>query len=456
MAHPDDPKLCLMGPVTGPAASEAATDRMEKRFRARDGTYRWFSWTTVAEGDLLYCVARDVTIEKAAAERLHQAEEALRQSQKMEAIGQLTGGIAHDFNNLLTGIQGALELVRRRLASGRTGDLDAFMDAAMASSQRAASLTQRLLAFARRQSLDTRAVSVDALVQDMADLMSRTLGEQITLKFQISPTTWPALTDPNQLENAILNLAINARDAMPHGGTLTITTANLSVDRAEAQASDALEAGEYVIISVIDTGTGMPKAVLDKVFEPFFTTKPVGQGTGLGLSMVYGFIHQCGGHVRIDSVVGSGTTVKLILPRACAQPIPTPARSAELPTGAGETVLVVEDDPAVRMLVTAVLQDLGYRPLEASDATTALPILASAPVIDLLISDVGLPGLNGRQIADFARVRMPDLKVLFVTGYAEQAAIRSGFLAPGMAMITKPFAMETLAAKIREMMPRSP
>jgi PAS domain S-box-containing protein len=511
MAHPDDPKLCLMVPaVDGPPA--AVVDRTESRFRARDGTYRWFSWTAVAEGALLYCVARDVTTEKAAAERLRHAEEALRQSQKMEAIGQLTGGIAHDFNNLLTGIQGSLELVRRRLATGRTKDVDVFMDAAMTSSQRAASLTQRLLAFARRQSLDTRAVAIDVLVQDMAELMSRTIGEHINLKFQTAAATWHALTDPNQLENAILNLAINARDAMPHGGTLTIATSNLiapadgapadgapadgapadgapadgapadgapadgapadgapadgvPADGAPADGAPAdgvqtdagqtnleLEAGEYVVISVIDTGTGMSKAVLEKVFEPFFTTKPVGQGTGLGLSMVYGFIHQCGGHVRIESEIGCGTTVKLILPRARAQPIASVPPSSELPTGAGETVLVVEDDPAVRMLVIAVLQELGYRPLEACDATTALPILASAPTIDLLISDVGLPGLNGRQLADFARVRMPDLKVLFVTGYAEQAASRSGFLAPGMAMITKPFAMETLAAKVREMM----
>jgi nitrogen-specific signal transduction histidine kinase len=397
-------------------------------------------------------VARDVTAEKAAAERLRQAEEALRQSQKMEAIGQLTGGIAHDFNNLLTGIQGTLELVRRRIATGRTGDLDRFMAAAMASSQRAAALTQRLLAFARRQSLDTKSVCVMELVRGMAELLGRTLGEQIKLHISVPSDTWWALTDPNQLENALLNLAINARDAMQAGGQLTIETTNLSLDQRSAEVDPALEPGDYVVIAVTDTGIGMSKSVLEKVFEPFFTTKPVGQGTGLGLSMVYGFIRQCGGTVHIYSEPGLGTTVKLSLkraPRADESPAP---KVSDVPTGAGETVLVVEDDPAVRMLVLAVLQELGYKTLEASDAASALPILASAPALDLMISDVGLPGLNGRQIADYARVRMPGLRVLFVTGYAEQAAIRSGFLAPGMSMITKPFAIETLAEKIREIM----
>jgi CheY-like chemotaxis protein len=274
----------------------------------------------------------------------------------------------------------------------------------------------------------------------------------VRLRILVPPEAWHGLTDANQLENAILNLAINARDAMPEGGVLTIEATNVVLDQRRVQADTVLEPGEYVAISVADTGSGMPKAVLEKAFDPFFTTKPVGQGTGLGLSMVYGFVHQCGGHVDIESAPGVGTTVRLTLPRAFAEAAMTASPAADIPSGTGETVMVIEDDPAVRMLVLAVLQELGYRTIEARDAATALPILASAPAIDLLISDVGLPGLNGRQIADYARVRLPTLKVLFVTGYAEQAATRSGFLAPGMAMITKPFAIETLAAKIREMM----
>jgi PAS domain S-box-containing protein len=450
MGHPDDPPF-IVGEA-GRLASSTPTDRFENRFRARDGGYRWFSWTAVSDDGLLYCVARDITAEKAAALRLHQTEEALRQAQKMEAIGQLTGGIAHDFNNLLTGILGSLDLLRRRIAAGRTGELDRFMDAAITSAQRAAALTHRLLAFARRQPLDSKPVAVDALVRDMEELLLRTLGEQVSLHIALAPATWHALCDPNQLESAILNLAINARDAMPGGGQLTIETANATLDTHYTGAHQGLEPGDYVAICVTDTGTGMPRAVVEKAFEPFFTTKPVGQGTGLGLSMVYGFARQSGGHVRIYSEPGQGAAVKLYLPRADARADATPPAAAGAPLGSGEVVLVIEDDPSVRLLIGEVLRELGYTIREAGDAAEALPIIASSAPLDLMVTDVGLPGMNGRQLADFARARRPRLKVLFVTGYAENAAVRSGFLDPGMAMITKPFAIDALAEKIRDMM----
>jgi CheY-like chemotaxis protein len=370
----------------------------------------------------------------------------------MEAIGQLTGGIAHDFNNLLTGIIGALDLIKRRIATGRTGDLDRFMDAATGSALSAAALTHRLLAFARRQSLDTKPVDVRGLVQGMEELLRRTLGEQVRLAIDAGPGCWFAMTDPNQLESAILNLAINARDAMPDGGNLRISTENLRIGAPQTGVRDPLEPGDYIGVTVSDTGIGMPEHVIDKVFEPFFTTKPPGQGTGLGLSMVYGFARQSGGRVGIASMPGQGTSVTITLPRAPqAAEDATPAAGAA-PMGAGETVMVVEDVAAVRMLIIDVLHDLGYRTIEAADAAEALPVIESGRAIDLLISDVGLPGVGGRQLADQARARRPGLRVLFLTGYAEHATTRSGFLDDGMALMTKPFAVETLAAKISEMM----
>jgi CheY-like chemotaxis protein len=329
------------------------------------------------------------------------------------------------------------------------------MDAATASAQRAAALTHRLLAFARRQSLDMKPVAVDALVLGMEELLRRTLGEQVRLSLALAPRTWHAMTDPHQLESAILNLAINARDAMPAGGQLTIETSNLVAGATAAGSTGdpaGLEPGAYVAIAVRDTGVGIPKTVIDKVFEPFFTTKPVGQGTGLGLSMVYGFTRQSGGLVHIHSEPGHGTAVTLYLPRAAAAAESDTKPELDIPTGAGETVLVIEDNPAVRMVIVEVLRELGYHALEAGDAEAAIPIISSPRKLDLIVSDVGLPGMNGRQIAEHARRSRPDLKILFVTGYAEGAVSRSGFLAPGMAMMTKPFAIEALASKISEMM----
>lgn len=383
-----------------------------------------------------------------------QAQEALRQAQKMEAVGQLTGGIAHDFNNMLTGIIGGLDLIQRYNQTGRHAETQRFIDAAVTSANRAAALTHRLLAFARRQPLNLKRVDLNALVESMRDLMVRTLGSHILIDSQLQPDLWAANSDENQLESALLNLVINARDAMPDGGSLYIATANVQLSR-QSEVGE-LAPGRYVTLSVIDSGCGMTPKVLAAVFEPFFTTKPIGQGTGLGLSMIYGFARQAGGHVQIRSEPGKGTEVTLYLP--AHQALPTPAATsspAEQPQQAlqGETVLVVEDDPAVRQLALDVLGMLGYRALEAAEANAAIEILESGERIDLLVSDVGLPGMNGRQLADIARQHRPGLGVLFMTGYAEQAA-SSGFLEAGMDMISKPFQIDHLAARVRSMLAR--
>ncbi|MDI3273482.1 ATP-binding protein [Pseudomonas sp. AL03] len=396
------------------------------------------------------------TLEQQVEERtaqLRHNEEALRQSQKMEAVGQLTGGIAHDFNNMLTGIIGSLELLRRRLARGRTDDLDSLIDLGVTSANRAAGLTHRLLAFSRRQSLDSKPVEMNALVVSMGELLQRSINESIQLDMQLNEQLWVAEADPNQLESALLNLVINARDAMPDGGKLVVKTSNQHLDIEFTEAQSNLQPGDYVVLSVTDTGCGMPQSTINRAFDPFFTTKPIGQGTGLGLSMIYGFSKQSRGHVAIHSEVGEGTTVSLFLPRFGGDvPPDSPIGVQHAPVAQnGETVLIVEDDPAVRVLVSTVLSELGYALVEAGDADSAVPILDSAQRIDLLISDVGLPGMNGRQLAEIGRQYRPELKVLFITGYAEHAAVRGGFLDPGMQMITKPFTFDLLTAKVREM-----
>ncbi len=442
------------------AANDALVLAMERRepvrdfdirVRAKDGPYRWINWTFAPAGDLFYSVGRDVTQRK-------QLEEQLRQSQKMEAVGQLTGGIAHDFNNLLTGIVGSLELLQTRLAQGRTESLERYAKAASTSANRAAALTHRLLAFSRRQPLDPKPVNANRLIGSMEDLLRRTISESIRLEIRASNNLPMTLCDPNQLESAILNLAINARDAMPEGGTLVIETAIAQLDMTSSGGDGDVGSGPYVTIRVSDTGTGMPADVLAQAFDPFFTTKPLGEGTGLGLSMVYGFAKQSEGHVRIESSVGAGTSVTMYLPSysgevadAAAGPAPhRPHRAEE-----GETVLVVEDEPVVRSLILEVLAELGYRALAAVDGPSGLKVLESNQRIDLLVTDVGLPGLNGRQLADHARLTRPGLKVLFITGYAEQAAMASGFLSTGMEMITKPFAIEDLTSRIRDIIERS-
>ncbi|WP_372241467.1 ATP-binding protein [Pseudomonas sp. RGB] len=396
------------------------------------------------------------TLEQQVEERtaqLRSNEEALRQSQKMEAVGQLTGGIAHDFNNMLTGIIGSLELLRRRIARGKLDDLDGLIDLGVTSANRAAGLTHRLLAFSRRQSLDSKPVGINQLVTSMGELLQRSINESIALDMRLDAQLWTAEADPNQLESALLNLVINARDAMPGGGKLVVETSNRHLDNVFTAAYGTLKPGDYVELSVSDTGCGIPEHLMGRVFDPFFTTKPIGQGTGLGLSMIYGFARQSHGHVTIHSEVGKGTTVSLFLPRFVGEmQAPEYLNPALTPyANAGETVLIVEDDPAVRVLVSAVLKELGYAFVEAGDADTALPIIESDQRIDLLISDVGLPGMNGRQMAEIGRQIRPQLKVLFITGYAEHAAVRGGFLDPGMQLITKPFTFDLLTAKVREM-----
>ncbi|RVT90557.1 response regulator [Sphingomonas crocodyli] len=399
------------------------------------------------------------TLEKRVAERseeLTQAHEALRQAQKMEAVGQLTGGIAHDFNNLLAGISGSLEVVERRIAQGRTDGIERFLQGAQTSAQRAAALTQRLLAFSRRQTLDPKPTDVNRLVFGMEDLISRTVGPQIKVEVVGAGGLWMAKVDPVQLESALLNLAINARDAMPQGGRLTIETANKWLDDRAARERD-LPPGQYLSICVTDTGSGIAPDIADRIFDPFFTTKPIGQGTGLGLSMIHGFVRQSGGQVRVYSELEQGTTMCLYLPRysgdVLADDDAPDTRIAE--SGAGETVLVVDDETTVRMLIVEILAEAGYRALEADDGPSALKILTSQTRIDLLITDVGLPGgMNGRQVADAARSHRPELKVLFVTGYAENAAVGNGLLPAGMEVITKPFVMADLAAKISDMIDR--
>jgi PAS domain S-box-containing protein len=442
-------------------AASGGRPKIDNQYRHKDGSIRWISWVAAPAGDVTYATGRDVTEEKEREAELERTQEQLRQAQKMEAVGQLTGGIAHDFNNLLTGVIGSLDMMQRQIAKGETSKVQRYATTAMTAANRAAALTHRLLAFARRQPLDPKPVNSNRLVTGMEELLRRTIGETVSLEIVTAGGLWQTLCDPNQLESAILNLAINARDAMPEGGKLTIETCNTRLDSVYAARQRELKPGQYVCICVTDTGGGMSADVVAKAFDPFFTTKPIGQGTGLGLSMIYGFARQSEGYARIYSEVGQGTTVKLYLPRYYGEAEDTDTDRGELTdahrSDAGETVLVVEDEAAVRDLVVDVLEELGYRAIEAADGPSGLELLQSDVQLDLLISDVGLPGLNGRQLADAARKHRPELKVLFMTGYAENATIANGFLDPGMEMITKPFAIEALATRIRDMIEeRSP
>ena len=372
----------------------------------------------------------------------------------MEAVGQLTGGLAHDFNNLLTGMMGNLELLQARTARGRLDDLDRFIVAAQGAGRRAAALTQRLLAFSRRQTLDPKPVDVNRLIAGMEDMLRRTVGPANTIEIVGAAGLWTANIDAGQLENALLNLCINARDAMPDGGKLTIETANKWLDDRGAKERD-LTPGQYLSVCVTDTGTGMSAETIERAFEPFYTTKPLGQGTGLGLSMIYGFARQSGGQVRIYSEVGSGTTVCVYLPRHLgdADESDVGEQLQVLPEADGQTILVVDDEVTIRHLVDEVLDEAGYTVIGAGDGAAAMKILQSGAKIELLITDVGLPnGMNGRQVADAARSFQPNLRVLFITGYAENAAVGNGHLEPGMELLTKPFTMDGLAQKVADMM----
>jgi PAS domain S-box-containing protein len=433
--------------------------RFENRYRGKDGGYKWFAWAAIPYGDAYYASGRDITAEKASAAALESAQEALRQSQKMEAVGQLTGGLAHDFNNLLAGISGSLELLSHRLTQGRYGEMERYIAAAQGASKRAAALTHRLLAFARRQTLDAKPLSINRIAVDMEELIRRTVGPAINTEIVQAGGLWSVKIDANQLENALLNLCINARDAMPDGGALMIETGNRWFDERTARDRD-LSPGQYVSLCVSDTGTGMPPEVVARAFDPFFTTKPIGSGTGLGLSMIYGFVRQSGGQVRIYSEVGKGTMVCLYFPRhrgESEQPDAAVDSGAVIAPGQGQTVLVVDDEPTIRMLVTDVLTEIGYRTLEAADGGAGLKILQGGDRIDLLVTDVGLPGgLNGRQMADAGRKLRPQLEILFITGYAENAVLSHGHLEPGMHVLTKPFAIDQFAARVTELLKTPP
>jgi PAS domain S-box-containing protein len=404
-----------------------------------------------------YQFAYDVTDRLAEQERLRKTEEALRQAQKMEAVGQLTGGLAHDFNNLLAGISGAFQMIGVRLAQGRTRDVDKYVTAGQGAARRAAALTHRLLAFSRRQTLSPKPIVVNRLMTEFVELVRRTVGPSIQVETIEAVGLWPTMVDANQLENALLNLCINSRDAMPDGGKITIETANKWIDERTARER-SLEPGQYITICVSDTGVGIDPAILEHVFEPFFTTKPTGQGTGLGLSMVYGFARQSNGHARIYSELGKGTMVCMYLPRHLGEEQIEPVHAAAPePLRASDTVvLVIDDEPTVRMLIADALGDLNYTCIEAVDGPSGLEALKSNRRIDLLITDVGLPGgLNGRQVADAAQALRPELKVMFITGYAENAALNHGHIGPGMAVLTKPFAVSELVRRVERMLGRT-
>ncbi|MYZ44465.1 hybrid sensor histidine kinase/response regulator [Schauerella aestuarii] len=456
LVHPDDVPLTL-GALAA-SADQVDLTSFENRLQHADGSYRWISWHTRVGRDRVYSFGRDITHEKAQESALAMTEAQLRQAQKMEAVGQLTGGLAHDFNNLLTGVTGSLELMRRRLAADTLDpvSLERYIRVAQDAASRAASLTHRLLAFSRRQTLDPTAIDAAQLVTGLRDLIDRTVGPAVALTVTAAPGLWPILVDASQLENALLNLCINARDAMPDGGRLAIETQNVVLATAEAHALD-LTPGDYVVLTVNDTGCGMPPAVVARAFDPFYTTKPLGSGTGLGLSMTYGFARQSNGTVRIESTPNVGTTLWVYLPRH-AQAAELTAQTLDCPVAlpdgpARETVLVIDDEPTVRLLVLEVLESLGYRTLEAADGPTGMRILQSSAPIDLLITDVGLPGgMNGRQVADAARVVRPGLKVLFITGYAESVVMNNTAFDASMQVLTKPFGLEPLVQRIKSML----
>ncbi|MBB5675317.1 PAS domain S-box-containing protein [Xanthomonas arboricola] len=480
MVHPDD-RARLAEAIAHSIVNKTGLD-VEYRVLDADQQVGWTLMRAIPlldEGEQIvewFGTAADITDKRLAEQQLRQltetleervrersaalllAEEKLRQSQKMEAVGQLTGGLAHDFNNLLTAISVGLELLQTRIEQGKYDRLERYVEMAQSSAARATALTQRLLAFSRRQTLAPTALEVQALVQGMHDIIARTLGPSIALQLRPAADPWKVLVDAPQLENALLNLCINARDAMPDGGELTIAVANRVLDAGAAQQLD-LPIGEYVCLSVRDTGTGMSADVMSKVFEPFFTTKPIGQGTGLGLSMIYGFTRQSGGHVRIDSEVGVGTTMALYLPRfdgVLAQDEALPATEQPLRSTAPScTVLLVEDETAIRVLMSEVLSEAGYRVIETAEGSAAVERLRSQETIDLLVTDVGLTGgLNGRQVADAGRQSRPTLPVLFVTGYAATAAVGAGQLEEGMEVLTKPFLAVDLERRVAQLLER--
>ncbi|QOY93254.1 PAS domain S-box protein [Massilia sp. UMI-21] len=457
------PYASFMHPDDMPGTLEAITHmaekhqpaRFENRIATREGGWKHIEWTLTPEldGRNFVAVGRDLSLNKASEAELKQAQDALRQSQKMEAVGQLTGGLAHDFNNLLASISGAMQVMKLKLQRGQYIGLERYIELGESSVRRAASLTQRLLAFSRRQTLDPKPTDLNRLISGMAELVRHSVGPMVELEVIEAPGLGLTKIDPSQLENAVLNLCINARDAMmPGGGRLTLMTANESIDGLAAK-ENGIRPGEYISLCVVDTGAGMPPEVIARIFDPFFTTKPLGEGTGLGLSMVYGFLRQSDGHVSVHSEVGAGTTMRLYLPRYVGVvQEEAPALARPIASGQGETVLLIEDELALRDIVEEILRDAGYRVFTAQDGPSGLQLLNSDMRVDLLVTDVGLPGgLNGRQVADAARVQRPGLNVLFITGYADTAAVGNGRLDPGMEVMTKPFEIGAFANKVRTM-----
>ncbi|WP_375452175.1 ATP-binding protein [uncultured Devosia sp.] len=454
--HPDD--LAETGAVVAELQAGRPVHQFHVRLLTDQNLPISFAWSAVpgVEPGTFYTVGRDITEETAAAESLRAAQEALRQSQKMEAVGQLTGGIAHDFNNIIAGVSGSLQIMTTRLAQGRIGEVERYLSAASSATRRAAALTQRLLAFSRRQTLDPKPTDLNRLVEGLLDLIHRSVGPEIAVEMVGKAGIWPTFVDASQLENSLLNLCINARDAMPDGGKITVETANRWMDERAAQER-GLVPGQYVSLCVSDTGMGMPADVIERAFEPFFTTKPVGQGTGLGLSMVHGFAGQSGGTVRIYSEVGEGTMVCIYIPRlvgdAVDEAVDGQQKTDSQQVNGGPTIMLVDDEPLVRMVAAEHLADLGYRVIEAADASEALRMLDAQTSISLLITDVGLPGgMNGRQLADIVREKRPNLEVLFITGYAENAVLNHGHLAHGMHMMNKPFQLDAFARKVRNLL----
>jgi PAS domain S-box-containing protein len=449
LVHPDD--LAATTAEMEALAGGAHTFRFENRTRRKSGGYAVLSWTAAPDERFVHAVGRDMTAERAAAEEMRRTALALQQSQKMEAIGKLTGGVAHDFNNLLQVISGNLQLLTGDVAGNERAERR--LDNALAGVTRGAKLASYLLAFGRRQALDPRVVKIGRFIAGMEDMLRRSLGEEIEVETVISGGLWNTLVDTAQVENAVLNLCINARDAMDGVGKLTIEVGNALLDDAYADSHPELSAGQYVMIAVSDTGSGMTPEVLAQAFDPFFSTKPEGKGSGLGLSMVYGFARQSGGHVKIYSELGNGTTVKLYLPRSTdVEDAPAPPEVRTV-VGGRETILVAEDDEGVRATVVELLSELGYRVLKANDAASALSIIDSGMPIDLLFTDVVMPGtLRSPELARKARERQPGMAVLFTSGYTENAIVHGGRLDAGVDLLGKPYTREALARKVRHVL----
>lgn len=431
------------------------SESAHSRLRHKDGHYRWFSWSAMPSEEGYTAVGNDITLEREREEALFHAEELLRHSRKMETIGQFSGGVAHDFNNLLTGISGSLELLERRIAQGRLDKLQVYIDAARNAADRAAELTHRLLAFSRRQTLAPKPTDVNELMLAMETLIQQTMGPAVSLQVQIEPAPWLVMIDAHQLENAVLNLCVNARDAMRGAGSLRVSTGN-ERHVTQLEGKDNLQPGDYVYVKVQDDGHGMSAQVAACAFDPFFTTKPIGQGTGLGLSMVYGFVRQSGGQAWIESTPGAGTQITMLLPRYTGSVSPVQEVGIQdnaLVRPQQARILLIDDESTIRMLIKEALQEQGFNVYEATNAESGLALFRAIGPIDLLITDIGLPGaISGRQVASTVRLLNPEQKVLFITGYSQQSIFDQDSLEPGVALLAKPFALDALVHQVYAML----